>query len=162
MRKVIICLVCLTLMSGSLASFVYASAPTYSVVTTDKAYYEPGEYVKFTMSSDGSSNTLWVYYPDGSSKYVQNAGSSYIMTFSSTGEYKALVEGWNGDGSYKSAKISFHVVDVSQIQQVTEVNITPEQYKFFSSLLTYIGGFMLFFVVVVLCYFGYKFFRIFF
>lgn len=48
------------------------------------------------------------------------------------------------------------------VPAVTEVIMTSEQYVVLMEYLNYISGFLLFFVVVVLCYFGYKFFRIFF
>ena len=47
-------------------------------------------------------------------------------------------------------------------EAVTTVTITPDQYLTMMEYLNYITGFLLFFVIVVLCYFGYKFFRIFF
>lgn len=161
MCKRLICICCVVFLLGVLTVPALAAPPTYASVTVDKAYYEPGEYVKFTISSDGGSNTLWVYYPDGTSKYYQNAGTSYILPVSQIGEYNALVEAWNGDGSCKSVKISFQVVDITQIQQGSEVTISQDQYAYLASILTYIGGFLLFLVIVVLCYFGYKFFNIF-
>lgn len=48
------------------------------------------------------------------------------------------------------------------VPTVTEVMMTSEQYVVLMEYLNYIAAFLLFFVVVALCYFGYKFFRIFF
>lgn len=45
---------------------------------------------------------------------------------------------------------------------VTEVMITADQYATLVEYLNYLTSFALFFVIVALCYFGYKFFRIFF
>ena len=45
---------------------------------------------------------------------------------------------------------------------VTTVTITSDQYLTLVEYLNWIAGFGLFFVIVALCYFGYKFFRIFF
>ena len=45
---------------------------------------------------------------------------------------------------------------------VTTVTITSDQYLVLVQYLNWIAGFGLFFVIVALCYFGYKFFRIFF
>ena len=44
---------------------------------------------------------------------------------------------------------------------ITEMYLTTEQYFTIVEYLNLIGGIMLFFVVVLLCYFGYKFLRIF-
>lgn len=48
------------------------------------------------------------------------------------------------------------------VSYVTEIMITTEQYTTLVEYLNLLTGFGLFFVVVALCYFGYKFFRIFF
>lgn len=48
------------------------------------------------------------------------------------------------------------------VPTVTEVMMISEQYVVLMEYLNYISAFLLFFVVVALCYFGYKFFRIFF
>ena len=45
---------------------------------------------------------------------------------------------------------------------VTTVTITSDQYLVLVQYLNWIAAFGLFFVIVALCYFGYKFFRIFF
>ena len=47
-------------------------------------------------------------------------------------------------------------------ETVTMVTIAPDQYLVLVDYLNWISGFSLFFVIVALCYFGYKFFRIFF
>ncbi len=91
----------------------YVGNPTTATVKTDKSTYNTGENVTFTMSSDGGSNTLWIYYPDGTSKYYEKAGTSKTLTFSAAGDYQALVEAWNGNGSKCSSKISFTVKKAS-------------------------------------------------
>lgn len=48
------------------------------------------------------------------------------------------------------------------VATVTEVIVTLEQYEPMVEYLNSIYAFMLFFVIVILCYFAYKFFRIFF
>lgn len=50
----------------------------------------------------------------------------------------------------------------SVAETVTMVTITESQYLVLVDYLNWMTGFLLFFVVVCLCYFGYKFFRIFF
>ena len=48
------------------------------------------------------------------------------------------------------------------VATVTEVIVTLEQYEPLVEYLNSIYAFLLFFVIVILCYFAYKFFRIFF
>ena len=88
---------------------ITGSAPTRATVTTNKSAYNLGESVKFNMSADGYSNTLWVYYPDGTRQHFQQASSPYAMTFNTKGNYQALVQTWNGKGSFSSERISFTV-----------------------------------------------------
>lgn len=90
--------------------YFYIGEPTYSKITAAKSQYTVGETAKFTLDSDGSTNTVWIYYPDGTSKYFQNLSTSFSTTFSQTGKHEALVEAWNGVGSLCSEKISFTVV----------------------------------------------------
>ena len=97
----------------------YVGNPTTATVKTNKSSYTTGENVTFTMSSDGASNTLWIYSPDGKSTYYQNAGTSKTLTFSTAGTYQALVEAWNGVGSKCSAKISFTVTKGSTTTTTT-------------------------------------------
>lgn len=47
-------------------------------------------------------------------------------------------------------------------ETVTTVTLIEDQYLVMVEYLNWMTGFLLFFVVVLLCYFGYKFFRIFF
>ena len=91
----------------------YIGEPTVSKLTADKTQYKTGETAKFTIEADGSTNTVWIYYPDGTSKYTQNLSTSFSTTFTQTGNYQALVESWNGVGSLCSEKISFTVVQGS-------------------------------------------------
>ena len=97
----------------------YVGNPTTATVKTNKSSYTTGENVTFTMSSDGASNTLWIYSPDGKSTYYQNAGTSKTLTFSTAGTYQALVEAWNGVGSKCSSKISFTVTQGSTTTTTT-------------------------------------------
>ena len=48
------------------------------------------------------------------------------------------------------------------VTEVMQVALTAEQFDLIAEYLSWISGFGLFIVVVVLCYFVYKFFRIFF
>ena len=91
--------------------YFHIGPPTASKITASKSQYQVGETAKFTLECDGSTNTVWIYYPDGTSKYTQNLTTSFSTTFSQTGNYQALVESWNGEGSLCSEKISFTVVE---------------------------------------------------
>lgn len=85
--------------------------PTVSNIGTDRSVYRVGDTVTFIMDTDGDTNTLWIYYPDGSSKYFENLSGTKTMTFSAAGKYQALVETWNGSGSKTSEKCTFTIVD---------------------------------------------------
>ena len=88
------------------------SAPTYAKISTNKSVYAIGEQVKFTMDADGYSNTMWVYRPGATAdEYYQQASSPKTMTFTTPGEYSALVQTWNGEGGFMSEKVYFTVVD---------------------------------------------------
>ncbi len=89
--------------------YFYIGEPTYATIKSDKTQYKVGETAKFTLDSDGSTNTVWIYYPDGTSKYTQGLSTSFSTSFSQPGNYQALVEAWNGVGSLCSEKISFTV-----------------------------------------------------
>ncbi len=86
-----------------------AGPPTNAAVTTDHKSYEVDGLVTFTVKSDGTSNNLWIYRPNGSSLIYQNIGSIYQLRFGKTGHYQALVETWNSMGSMKSELIDFVV-----------------------------------------------------
>ena len=92
---------------------VKSTPPTRASVWTSKESYLTGEPVTFSMDTDGETNTLWIYYPDGTSKYYENTGSSYELSFSGAGQYGALVETWNGVGSCKSERIDFEVLPLT-------------------------------------------------
>lgn len=47
-------------------------------------------------------------------------------------------------------------------ENVASVALSPDQFNLILEYLNYLAAFGLFFVIVALCYFGYKFFRIFF
>ncbi len=85
--------------------------PTVSNIGTDRSVYRVGNTVTFTMDTNGDTNTLWVYYPDGTSQHFEKLGSTYTMTFSVAGKYEALVETWNGAGSKTSEKCTFTIID---------------------------------------------------
>ncbi len=94
---------------GSAAS---SSKPTSATIGTDKKVYPLGGVVNFSMNGDGETNTLWIYTPSNPSGiYFQNAGSSYAYIPTEVGQYEALMETWNGVGSFMSERISFRVVD---------------------------------------------------
>jgi len=104
---------------------VTGSAPTYATITTDKSAYNLGETVKLSMDADGYSNTLWVYKPDGTSQYFQQASSPYTMTFNAKGEYSALVQTWNGKGSCTSEKVYFTVGVETTTKPTTQPTTEP-------------------------------------
>lgn len=103
---------------------ITGSAPTRATVSTNKTAYAVGEKVSLNMSADGYSNTLWIYYPDGTSKYFQQASSPYSMSFTEKGTYGALVQTWNGVGSFSSQRISFTVGVETPTTQPTTVKPT--------------------------------------
>lgn len=83
--------------------------PTYATITADKSVYSFGEPVNFSISSDGTLNTLWVYKPDGTYVYFNDAGTSFSYTPTQAGTYYALVETGIGTACLTSEKISFQV-----------------------------------------------------
>ena len=85
------------------------SAPTNASVWLEKKQFDANENVRFYSTSDGYSNTLWIYAPDGSSTYYQNVTSPYTLRFNVPGAYRALVQAWNGKGSFTSQEIQFTV-----------------------------------------------------
>gem|GEM_PF-6565790 len=87
----------------------YSGAPTYANVSTDKTSYQVDETVTFTTSSNGVTNTLWIYCPNGEILYYQDVPSSYQLAFGMSGHFQALVEAWNGIGSFCSELIDFYV-----------------------------------------------------
>ena len=70
--------------------------PTSATLGTDKSVYKIGTNVIFSLIGDGDTNTLWIYKPDGTSEYFQNAGTSYTYIPTAAGQYEALMETWNG------------------------------------------------------------------
>ena len=87
-----------------------AGAPTLASITTAKQSYLVNETITFQFSTDGSTNTLWIYRADGQwQNHYQNVGTSYSLAFGWAGEYEALVETWNGNGSKCSERITFFV-----------------------------------------------------
>ena len=54
-----------------------AGAPTLASITTAKQSYLVNETITFQFSTDGSTNTLWIYRADGQwQNYYQNVGAS--------------------------------------------------------------------------------------
>jgi len=86
-------------------------APTYATIGVDKSVYKIGDTVNFSMATDGESNTLWIYKPDGTSEYFQNAGSAYCYIPTMAGQYEALFDAWNSVGNFTSERIKFTVVN---------------------------------------------------
>ena len=105
----------------------YVGNPTSATIKTNKSSYTTAESVTFTMSSDGASNTLWIYSPDGKSTYYQNAGTSKSLTFTAPGKYEALVEAWNGNGSKCSSKVSFTVTQAATPSKPTSATIKSDK-----------------------------------
>ena len=101
---VLVCLMsCLSMLSVS-------ATPTSATVTTNKSAYAVNEDVVFTISSNGSKNNLWIYRVDGLwQDTILGVGASYTIAFGWAGEYKALVEAWDGTGSLCSTTIYFTV-----------------------------------------------------
>lgn len=83
--------------------------PTYATIKANKSSYTTDETATFTLTSDGDTNTVWFYYADGTSEYIQNCTTTCTKKFTKTGKVEALVEAWNGVGSFISDKISFTV-----------------------------------------------------
>lgn len=89
--------------------FKQETAPTYSYISADKLNYRVNENVNFTFNTDGSTNTLWVYCPDGSTLHYSGLGDKYSLAFGMSGYFEGLVETWNGVGSKCSQRISWYV-----------------------------------------------------
>ena len=85
------------------------SPPTFALLTTDKYAYAVDEPVTFTVSSDGLTDTIWIYCPDGSIQYYQNVGTTFQLGFGMSGKFQALVQTWNEVGECCSEKISFEI-----------------------------------------------------
>jgi antitoxin component YwqK of YwqJK toxin-antitoxin module len=84
--------------------------PTSASISISKNAYATGEAVTFNMSGNGNTNTLWVYRIDGQwQNHYSNAGNSFELTFGWEGQYKALMETWNGQGSKISNTVYFKI-----------------------------------------------------
>lgn len=141
MKKVFSVLVAILIVS-CMAVPVLAAPPSYANISVDPSDVYVGQYVHFHMTSDGSSNTLWIYYPDGHSTYYQNVGSDYYLAFDTPGDYEALVQSWNGDGSAVSSRVPFTVLSEPS---------TPSESVFSDPLLIVLLVAILL-VLVVLCF----------
>lgn len=95
----------------SLETYVYEMGPpTSASISIAKNAYATGEAVTFNMSGNGNTNTLWVYRIDGQwQNHYSNAGNSFELTFGWEGQYKALMETWNGQGSKISNTVYFKI-----------------------------------------------------
>lgn len=101
--------------------------PTYASLSLDSDTHLINEKVAFNLTSDGNTNTLWIYHPDGSKQYYSNAGSSYQLSFDTAGTYSALLETWNGVGSFKSELIEFIISENSSTNvYVSNIEIDDE------------------------------------
>lgn len=91
----------------------YVGKPQYAYISINKSSYSVEENIifSFNTAAKAGQNTLWIYYPDGTSKYYQNCGTSKTLSFTQTGTYKALVEAWNDIGSCISSKVSFTITN---------------------------------------------------
>lgn len=103
--------------------------PTSATISVNKPTVKVEENITLNFSGNGATNTLWVYFPNGTSRYYQNAGTSRTMSFANPGKYEALVETWNAAGtkSFISQKISFTVVsadDSTTTKPITTTNPT--------------------------------------
>lgn len=84
---------------------------TSAIIKVDKSVYNLGDTVKFTMLS-GTANTLWIYTPDGTSKYIMHTGNAYTYTPTLAGDYTAVLEASRpGTTISFTEEISFRVVD---------------------------------------------------
>lgn len=83
--------------------------PTIATISTDHTSYEVDETVTFSMNTNGITNTLWIYCPNGDTLYYQDVGATYQLAFGMSGHFQALVEAWNGEGSLCSDRIDFYV-----------------------------------------------------
>ena len=87
----------------------YIGKPTKAIINTNKISFEVDETVHFTFDTDGTINDLWVYCPDGETLSFANVGNAFDFKFSTTGEYQALVQTWNGVGFCVSDRIAFSI-----------------------------------------------------
>ena len=85
------------------------SAPTKASVWLEKKQFDANENVRFYYNADGYSTNLWIYNPDGTSVHHDKVASPYTLKFATPGQYEALVQTWNGKGSFTSQRISFTV-----------------------------------------------------
>ena len=69
------------------------------------------ESITFTLNTDSTPNcnSVWIYYPDGSSKSYANVGTSLDVKIDTSGNYEALVQAWNSIGAKSGERIKFHV-----------------------------------------------------
>ena len=105
-----------------------AATPTTATVTTDKASYAVDETVTFTTSSNGTSNTLWIYRVDGQwQTYIQAVPATYTMAFGWAGDYKALVEAWDNTGSCQSTMIYFTIGSAASSSAPTSATIGADK-----------------------------------
>lgn len=86
-----------------------STPPAYAVISTDYSSYAVDETVTFSFNTDGNVNVLWIYCPDGSTLHYSDVGRSYQLGFGMPGHFQALVQTWNGLGSYTSERIDFVV-----------------------------------------------------
>ena len=91
----------------------YVGVPQNAALAISKNTYKLNEKVSFDIKTDGTSNKLIVYYPDGSTKTYNNVGSSYETAFTTPGNYEAVVQASNVIGSKNSNKVSFTVEETS-------------------------------------------------
>ncbi len=89
--------------------YLTPAPPQKANISVDKINYNIDENVNFTFDTDGVTNTLWVYCPDGSTLYYQNLAGSYSLAFGMAGYFEGLVETWNGLGSKCSTRVSWYV-----------------------------------------------------
>ena len=69
-----------------------AGAPTLASISTAKQSYLVNETITFQFSTDGSSNTLWIYRVDGEwQNYYQGVSTGFTLAFGWEGTYEALV-----------------------------------------------------------------------
>lgn len=152
-KSLLAVLVCVAVFACCAIPIYAAGAPTYAYLDTSDSVYVVGSSVQFNLYSDGETNTLWIYYPDGSSKYTQNAGTSISVTLTEPGSYSALVEAWNGFGSFQSERIYFQVVEESP----SSGEITDFFPALFDSLSTLFGSTpMLYLLGIFVLAFGIK------
>ena len=81
--------------------------PLYAAVQTDKASYEAGETVTFSIDADGDTTTLQVYGPDGDIFLYPASGPALRLNFGATGHFQAFLQTKNGSGSLTSDFIDF-------------------------------------------------------